>query len=352
MHPPAARTLNTALIGYGFAGKTFHAPALSHVPGIRLTHIVSSNAAKVAKDWPSVTVLGTPEEAFRNPEIDLIVIATPNTSHAPLAAAALSNGKHVVVDKPFTITAAEAAALLAQAASAKLLISVFQSRRFDGDSLTLRSVLASGQLGEVYYFESHYDRYRPVVRQRWREMPGPGSGIWYDLGSHLADEALQLFGRPQAIYADLAAQRPGCETVDYFHVLLRYANLRVVLHGSCLVAGESPRFVVHGTLGSLVKFGMDPQEEALKRGEMPVGPNWGRDPRDATLFTRNGEMMDTTRVPILPGNYCGYYQAIRDAIVSGTPNPVTPRDALAVMTIIELAMKSSAEAREIPFPEI
>ncbi|MGH7836472.1 MAG: Gfo/Idh/MocA family oxidoreductase, partial [Candidatus Binataceae bacterium] len=221
MNSSGSRPLNATLIGYGFAGKTFHAPVLMHVPGIRLTHIVSSNPAKVAKDCPAVTVLGSPEEAFRNPEIDLIVIATPNTSHAPLAAAALASGKHVVVDKPFTITAAEAAALLAQAEKAKLLISVFQSRRYDGDSLTLRSVLASGRLGDIYYFESHYDRFRPVVRQRWREMPGPGSGIWYDLGSHLADEALQLVGMPQAIYADLATQRPGCETVDHFYVLLR-----------------------------------------------------------------------------------------------------------------------------------
>ena len=149
MNPPASRTLNAALIGYGFAGKTFHAPVLMHVPGIRLTHIVSSNAAKVLKDWPAVTVLGTAEEAFRIPEIDLIVIATPNTSHVPLAAGALASGKHVVVDKPFTITAAEAAALLAQAAKAKLLISVFQSRRFDGEFLTLRKVLSSGQIGRA-----------------------------------------------------------------------------------------------------------------------------------------------------------------------------------------------------------
>lgn len=352
MNLPASRNLNTALIGYGFAGKTFHAPVLMHVPGIRLTHIVSSNAAKVAKDWPAVTVLGTAEEAFRIPEIDLIVIATPNTSHYPLAAAALSAGKHVVVDKPFTITAAEAAALLAQAAKAKLLISVFQSRRFDGEFLTLRKVLSSDRLGEVTYFESHYDRYRPVVRQRWREMPGPGSGIWYDLGSHLADEVLQLFGMPQAVFADLASERRGCETVDYFHVQFRYPRMRAIVHGSCLVARESPRFLVHGTLGSLVKFGIDPQEDALIRGEMPVGPDWGRDSRTATFFSRRGEAIESESVPMVPGNYCGYYQAIRDAIVGGGPNPVTARDALAVMTLLELGMKSSEERRELPFPEI
>ena len=184
--------LEVALVGYGFAGKTFHAPVISAVKGLKLSHIVSSDPAKVHRDWPDVTVISSIDEACSIPSLGLIVIATPNTSHFDLAQKSLSAGKHVVVDKPFTLTVAEAAKLLAQAAAGNRLISVFQSRRWDGDFLTLRPLLNSGLLGEIMHFESHYDRYRPEVKPRWREVPGPGSGIWFDLGPHLVDQVLQM----------------------------------------------------------------------------------------------------------------------------------------------------------------
>ena len=275
----AAPPLNVALLGYGFASKTFHAPLLTHVPGLRLTHIVSSDSAKVKKDY-DVAVLAKAEEAFALPEIDLIVIATPNITHFDLASKALNAGKHVVIDKPFTNTVAEATELISLARKHRRLLSAFQSRRWDADYLTLRKVLADGALGEVAHFESHYDRYRPEPRQRWRELPGPGSGIWFDLGAHLADQALQLFGPPEAIYADLEMQRPLGQTVDYFHVILRYGRNRVILHGASLVVAETPRFTVHGALGSYTKCGMDPQEEAFKRGEIPGESGMGPRPAD------------------------------------------------------------------------
>jgi len=346
-----ATPLQVALLGYGFASKTFHAPLLTHVPGLRLTHIASSDSAKVKKDY-DVTVLAKPEDAFALPEIDLIVIATPNVAHFDLASKALNAGKHVVVDKPFTNTVAEGTELIKLAKARGRLLSVFQDRRWDSDFLTLRKVLAGGALGEVAHFESHYDRYRPEPRQRWRELPGPGSGIWFDLGSHLVDQALQLFGPPEAIYADLEMQRPLGQAVDYFHVILRYGRSRVILHGASLVVAEIPRFIVHGALGSYTKFGMDPQEEALKRGEIPGSPGWGQDPQMGTLITKKGEGFDKRQVPNVPGNYLAYYQGIHDAIAHGAPNPVTSEEGLAVINVLETGVKSSAAHAEIPFTQI
>jgi predicted dehydrogenase len=232
------------------------------------------------------------------------------------------------------------------------LLSNFQDRRWDSDFLTLRKVLADGALGEIAHFESHYDRYRPEPRQRWREQPGPGSGIWFDLGSHLVDQALQLFGPPEAIYADLEIQRPLGQAVDYFHVILRYGRSRVILHGASLVLAEIPRFIVHGALGSYTKFGMDPQEDALKRGEIPGSPGWGQDPRTGELITRKGDGFDGRQVPNIPGNYPAYYQGIRDAITLGAANPVTPEEGLAVISVLETGIKSSAARAETPYIQI
>jgi predicted dehydrogenase len=342
--------VHVALVGYGFAGKTFHAPLVSAVEGFELTHIVSSDPAKVHRDWPSVTVLSRIVDVCSDPSIGLVVIATPNTTHYDLARKALAADKHVVVDKPFTLTVADAAELLCQAAEAKRVLSVFQDRRWDGDFLGLRSLLKDGPLGVVTHFESHYDRYRPKVLQRWREMPGPGSGIWFDLGPHLVDQAFELFGSPDAIFADLTAQKRGGSTVDYFHVLMRYGTRRVILHGESFVSADLPRFVVHGTLGSYVKFGMDTQEDALKRGEEPGGQGWGADPHAGMLYTWENGQLQTTPVPTTPGNYKGYYETVRDAITKGTPNPTTPQDILGVMTVLETAVRSSEERLELPFP--
>ncbi|MDU5837266.1 MAG: oxidoreductase, partial [Pantoea sp.] len=286
-----------------------------------------------------------PQALLEDPSLQLIVIPTPNDTHFPLAKAALNAGKHVVVDKPFTVTLSQARELEALAKAKGMLLSVFHNRRWDSDFLTLKQLLKEGTLGEVRYFESHFDRFRPEVRQRWREMKGAGSGIWYDLGPHLLDQALQLFGAPVAINVDMAEMRPGAQTTDYFHATLTYPQRRVVLHASMLVAAESPRYVVHGTRGSYVKYGLDPQEDRLKAGDFPPAEDWGYDMRDGVLTLADGEGVKEETLMTQPGNYPAYYAAVRDAISGRGNNPVTAEEAIQVMELIELGLQS-AEKRQ------
>lgn len=335
--------LGVAVAAYGSASRVFHVPLLRTIPGLDLRMVVSRTPEAVRTALPQVRAVQDFAAVCADPGIDLVVIPTPNDTHAPLAAQALAAGKHVVVDKPFTLTVAEAQRLLELAAVKGRVLSVFQNRRWDADFLTLRRVLASGAIGEPVHFESHFDRYRPQVPDRWRDRAGPGSGLWYDLGPHVVDQTLQLFGKPRAMFVDLASQRDGATTDDRFHALLRYDRLRVVLHATTLAAAESPRFVLHGTKGSWIKYGLDPQEDALKAGGVPGGAGWGEDGHPGMLTTAAGSVA----VPNQPGDYRKYYLAVRDAIRGTGPNPVTPTEALAVMTMIELGQRSSATRREM-----
>lgn len=337
--------LRVGMIGYGFASKTFHAPLIAGTADVELAAISSSDEGKVHADWPQVKVVADPQALLEDPSLQLIVIPTPNDTHFPLAKAALNAGKHVVVDKPFTVTLSQARELEALAKAKGMLLSVFHNRRWDSDFLTLKQLLKEGTLGEVRYFESHFDRFRPEVRQRWREMKGAGSGIWYDLGPHLLDQALQLFGAPVAINVDMAEMRPGAQTTDYFHATLTYPQRRVVLHASMLVAAESPRYVVHGTRGSYVKYGLDPQEDRLKAGDFPPAEDWGYDMRDGVLTLADGEGVKEETLMTQPGNYPAYYAAVRDAISGRGNNPVTAEEAIQVMELIELGLQS-AEKRQ------
>jgi len=337
--------IRVGLVGYGFASKTFHAPLISGTAEMELAAVSSSDAGKVHADWPSVQVVSDPQALFDDPTLQLIVIPTPNDTHFPLAKAALNAGKHVVVDKPFTVTLSQARELDALAKAKGLLLSVFHNRRWDSDFLTVKALLADGTLGDVRYFESHFDRFRPTVQQRWREQKGAGSGIWYDLGPHVIDQALQLFGSPVAITLDAAELRPGAQTTDYFHCTLTYPQRRVVLHGSMLVAAESARYQVHGTKGSFVKFGLDPQEDALKAGARPPQEDWGYDMRDGVLTLAEGDAMVEKSLLTIPGNYPAYYAGIRDAINGVGENPVQAEEAIQVMELIELGLQS-AEKRQ------
>jgi predicted dehydrogenase/predicted N-acetyltransferase YhbS len=302
--------IRIALLGYGLGGRTFHAPVIRGVGGLRLDVVVSSDPAKVHADLPEIAVAPNADAVFADPAVDLVVVATPNTTHFDLARRALEAGKHVVVDKPFTVTVEQAEELIATAQRRERLLSVYHSRRWDLDFQNLRIQIAEGALGEVVHFESHYDRFRPVVKPRWKEQAAPGGGIWYDLGPHLVDQALQLFGTPEAVYADLGMQREGAEAVDYFHVLLRYGRLRAVLHASNLAPQPTRRFEVHGTKASHLKCGVAEGEEAGL-------------------------------------HYTPFYSALRDAIHGEGANPVPPEEALAVMRVIETAIRSSAERREV-----
>ena len=341
-------TLNVALVGFGFVGKVFHAPLIAATPGLHLHTVVSSRPDDVHADLADVRVVPSLDAVLNDAAVDLVVIATPNQLHAPQAHAALQAGKHVVVDKPFTVSVDEAQAVIDHATRADRILSIFHNRRYDSDFVTLRDLIAAGALGEVTQFESHFDRFRPEPRSRWREQPGPGAGLWFDLGSHLIDQALQLFGAPLGITADIAVQRDGGVTDDYFHVLLRYARTRVILHASTLMAAHDLRFSVHGTAGSFVKQGMDSQEDALKDGRTPGDAGWGADAHPGTLTTVTGEDTSTTRtVPGIPGDYRHFYAAVRGAILGTGANPVPGAEALAVMELLAAGIESSVARGEI-----
>ena len=345
--------IRVGIIGYGYATKTFHAPLIASVPGLALQGVASSDAAKVHADWPQLGVDATPQALIARADIDLVVVPTPNDTHHALARAALLAGKHVVVDKPFTLTQAEARELSTLAAQCARVLSVFHNRRWDGDFLTVRELIASGRLGRLTHVESHFDRFRPLVRARWREQGGPGSGLWVDLGSHLLDQALQLFGLPQALSVDLMTQRDHAVANDGFHALLRYADgLRVVLHASALSAAPGARFTLQGTQGSLVKTGLDPQEDCLKAGQRPDGiAAWDVPAETALLMLQDPQAPDrllTQTHPVQKGRYRDYYTALRDAILGRGPNPVTADEATRVMALLDLGVASHEARRELP----
>ncbi len=350
------QSIRIALIGYGNAGRIFHAPLISGVPGLQLAVVCSGRPEVVLADWPTVRVVPTPQAVFDDATIDLVVIATGNGSHFPLAHEALLAGKHVVVDKPCTVTLAQTQELLALAKAQGKVMAVFQNRRWDADFLALRQVLESGVLGRIVHFESHFDRYRPTVPDRWREQDLPGSGLWFDLGPHLLDQALQLFGQPDDVMLDLAVQRDGAVVNDYFHAQLRYsgerAGLRVLLHGSALVPAVGPRFVVHGTRGSFVKFGLDVQEDALKAGARPQWGDtaaWGKDPQVGTLTIHREAWTQTSAAPDLAGNYLQYYAQLRDCLRGERAEPpVTLEQVEQVMQLLTRGEQSASEGRFMP----
>ena len=339
--------LNVVLVGYGAAGKVFHAPLIARVPGLRLHGVVSGNPAAVRADFPGTTVHADPARAFADPAVDLVVLATPNATHAPLAIAALQAGRHVLVDKPFATSLEQAQSVLAAAQAAGRIASVFQNRRWDADFLALRALLDAGTLGEVVELHSHFDRFRPQVPDRWRERAGPGAGLWFDLGPHLVDQVLQLFGMPLSVQADIAAQRDGAVVDDFFHVVLRYPRLRAVLHAGALVAAAGPRFAVHGTRGSYLKYGLDPQEDALRAGLAPGSPDWGSDPRPGALTFIEDGAVASRPYPGPPGDYRACYAAMRDAILGTGAPPVTPAQALEVMQVLDAGVASAASGRSI-----
>ncbi len=340
----------TGLIGYGLGGAIFHAPMIAAIPGLKLARIASRSADReqVGLDYPGVSLDDTPQAMLDDPAIGLVVVCTPNASHYALAKSALLAGKHVVVDKPFVLSPAEGDELVALAKDKGLLLSVYQNRRWDGDFLTLRSVVASGELGPVHTYRAHFDRYSPQVKARWKEQAQPGSGVLWDLGSHLIDQALCLFGLPRAVTAHLAVQREGAQVEDAFELVLDYGNRKAVLHAGALVRAPGPRYAVHGALGSFIKYGVDTQEDALKAGGRPGGERWGHDvaAHYATVTAADGS---SRTVPTIPGCYEAFYAGIHQALTQGGPPPVAAQDAVAVVRVIECAYRSHRERRTVDF---
>lgn len=307
--------------------------------------MVTSQAEALAAAWPHARPVPSFDEALADPGIGLVVIATPNALHAPQARAALEAGKAVVIDKPFALDLAEARQVADLAKARGLFLSVFHNRRWDADFLALRSELDSGRLGPIHAFESHFDRYRPQVRDRWRERGEPGGGIWHDLGPHLIDQALVLFGRPLGVTCDLAVLREGGRAADWAHAVLRYADKRIILHADMTSPAPGPRFAVHGAKASWLKSGLDAQEDQLKAGLPVGGPDWGVDPSPAVRV--DGATGARETVPGPPGDYRAYYDAVASALTDGAQNPVPLEEALTVMEVLEAGIESGKRRAEV-----
>jgi predicted dehydrogenase len=346
--------LRVGLVGYGLAGSVFHAPLIAATEGLALDTVVTSNPERQQQaraEFPDVRVAATPDELFdRAADLDLVVIASPNKTHVPLASTALKAQLPVVVDKPIAGTAAEARELAALAEERGVLLSVFQNRRWDNDFLTLRKLLAEGALGDVWRFESRFERWRPQPKGGWRESGDPAEigGLLYDLGSHVVDQALVLFGPVTTVYAESVIRRAGAETDDDTFIALTHAGgVRSHLYVSATAAQLGPRFRVLGSQAGYVKYGLDPQEAALREGERPgAGTGLGVEPESMWGRVGSGESPLTgggRPEPTLPGDYPAYYAAVAKALLEGGPNPVNAREAAAALDVLEAARRSARD---------
>jgi scyllo-inositol 2-dehydrogenase (NADP+) len=357
-HTGSARrpSLRVAIIGYGLAGSVFHAPLIASTPGMQVSAIVTSNAQRqeqARRCYPDAALLPNADEIWQYPTLyDLVVVAAANRAHVSLGLAALNAGLPVVIDKPMAGSVADAERLLEASKRSGKLLSVFQNRRWDNDFRTVRKLLDGGLLGPITRYESRYDRYRPAPRQHaWRESSDAADlgGLLYDLGSHLIDQALVLFGKPVGVYAELAQRRPGAQVDDDSFIALQYRGHYVHLWMSVVARIPGQRFRISGLYGTYEKWGLDPQEDALRQGKVPGSSDWGIEPRErwGHLSTEVSGLHFDGQIETLPGAYEQYYMLLRDALLHGTPPPVDPADALETLRIIEAAQVSAREARAV-----
>jgi scyllo-inositol 2-dehydrogenase (NADP+) len=335
--------ISTAICSFGMSGKVFHAPFIDRHPGFQLYAVWERSKKITEQFYPGIKSFSSLDEMLADKKIELVIINTPNYSHYEYAKKALLAGKHIVVEKPFTVTLAEAQELVMLAEKHGTLISVFQNRRWDSDFQTVKKVITENLLGEIVEAELHYDRYNPVLSPKaHKETPGPGTGVLYDLGSHLVDQAVFLFGKPAAVFADLNILRPGSQVHDYMELLMYYPRLRVRLKSGYFVREAPPAYMIHGVNGSFFKSRADVQEVKLQAGEKP-GEGWGMEPDEekGLLHTEvNGEVV-RKRIDTVAGNYGGFYQSVFEAIRNNKEPVVKPGEALLVMRIIEAANESS-----------
>lgn len=346
------RPLHVGLIGFGFSGRIFHAPFLEANPLFKLQRISDrSGKGQTSGTYPHAGWTTDWEEVLLDAQIDLVIIAMPNIAHYEIAVKALQAGKHVVVEKPFTVNSIEGEKLIRLSEDVKKVISVYHNRRWDGDFITVQRLLESGCLGETVEYESHYDRFQPNPNPHsWRQSSPFASGTLYDLGSHLIDQAVLLFGMPHSLTADLRTQRTGIQAVDYFDITLHYDQMKATLKSSMLAKQPRPRFLIHGTSGSYVKFGMDPQEQALLQGFTPTSPNWGKDASSewGRLHTTLQGLEFEGHIHTSAGNYGAFYAQLYEAIVHGAKLPVSPQEANETIKLIELAIESHRQQRSLP----
>lgn len=345
--------IQVGIIGFGLSGRVFQAPFLQVHEGFIIKKIKSSRQEEIQATYPDVEVVTTEKDILEDDAIDLVIISTPNATHYPLAKQALIKGKHVVVEKPFVTSIAEGEELIALANEKELVLSVFQNRRWDNDFLTLQKIIKEGHLGRIIEFESHFDRFRPQLNHKtWKTHANPGSGVFYDLGPHLIDQALVLFGMPQAVFADIRMAREVGEVDDTFEVILYYDKLRVKLKAGVFVKELGPRLIVHGDKGSFVKYGLDPQEGALKEGCKPHNEDWGTEVEGlhGILHVVKGKVDIREKYPSEKGNYLGYFHNIYQAIHGEADLIVKPEQALNVIRIIHQAFESQQQQAIIPIP--
>jgi len=336
-------SIKTGIVGYGKSAKVFHAPLINTVQSLDLYSVVERSSDDAIQQYPDVEVFRSFKEILKDDLTELLIITTPNHLHFSMAQEALSAGKHVVIDKPFTVTFEEANKLIRLADDSGLKLSVFQNRRWDGDFLTLKELIRNKKVGETVEVVSTFNRFRNQIQEdAWREKSQAGSGVLYDLGPHLIDQSIQIFGKPDQLYADIREQRGGV-TDDYFELDLYYPNLKVKLKAGVLVADPSPRFTVRGTEGAFVTFGLDPQEQNLKEGKK-LDSN---DHSLGTLYKWEDSKMTEEQVKIAMGNYSAFYRDMASAIKGKGELPVDPNDAAYVIYLIELAFKSNMEGKRL-----
>jgi scyllo-inositol 2-dehydrogenase (NADP+) len=347
--------IEVGLIGFGLAGRCFHAPVIRAVPGLQLAAILQRSGNAAAQTYPDVRIVRNLDELLAIDSVRLIVIATPNQSHFPIAKRCLEAGRDIVVDKPFTVSVAEAVELLRLARKLGRVLSVYHDRRFDADFQALRKLVAAGELGRIVRFEDTYDRFRLHAKPgAWREQPGPGSGIFFDLAPHLFDQAFMLFGKPVALTADIRTERRGFATDDAFDVLLHYPHdTRALLRATMLCANPRPRMVVLGEKGSYVKRSFDPLENSLRNGHVPSGDSWVLEKEKnwgELTHVENGNTI-TRRIPSM-GDWREFYANVRDAILGKVALEVTPQQILDVMVGLELSFESSEKRITLPWRDI
>jgi len=346
--------INVGLIGFGLAGRSFHAPVISAVPGLKLAAILQRNGSEAAAGYPDARIVRSLDELLAIRDIRLIVIATPNETHAPFARQCLTAGRDVVVDKPFATSYEEAASLAQFAQKSGLLLTVYQNRRYDGDFQAIRELVAAGTFGRIVRFETNYDRFRPNLKSNaWREQQVAGAGIWFDIGPHLIDHAIVLFGLPAAVTADIRTEREGGKADDAFDVMFHYPNsMRAVLSSNILAATQRTRFLLFGTKGAFLKQSFDPQEMNLRRGEIPKDGPWGSEPEEnwGLLTLSDGTNTMQRRIPSGTGDYRDYYANIRDVLLGKAEPFVTLPQVLHVMRALDLGRESSAKGCTIPWP--
>jgi scyllo-inositol 2-dehydrogenase (NADP+) len=343
--------IHVGIASYGMSGSIFHGPLLASHPNFHIARIVERRGGAARERYPTLLPTRLFDELLNDDAISLIIVNTPDQTHYEFAKQALKAGKHVVVEKPFTQDSRQAGELIALANQRGKMLTVFQNRRWDGDFLTLRQIVETHALGRIVEYEARWDRYRNYIQSdTWKEEPSSGAGLLFNLGSHLIDQALILFGLPSAVTAHLSIVRSGGKVDDWFDVRLHYDEVNVALRASYLVREQGPRYALHGTLGSFVKYGLDPQEEALKQGGSPSAAGWGKESEEwwGILHSERDGLHSRNKVETAPGNYLAFYDNVYRHLALGEELVVKPEEVLHGIQIIELARKSSLEGRRIP----